>query len=175
MLNSMIRRLLIFVLLMSVFLPLHAADVYMTVDENGNPTFSDQPSENAEKLEIKEVTTIPAFDGRPPPAKTPEPAHPYRNITVVSPKQDETYFRSEGDLVVTVQLTPRLRSSDTLVYYKDGTEIFAGKSSSHSIAEMDRGTHTVSVAVRDVDGNILIKSSDIIFFMKQNSILNRAN
>ena len=60
--------------LLILFMPAGHADVYRSVDENGNIVYSDQPSEGAEKIEVKDAQTInlPAagpFKYQPPPTR----------------------------------------------------------------------------------------------------------
>lgn len=150
-----------------------AADVYMTVDENGNPTFTDQPVEGSKKIEVKEVITIPALKNAPPPRTTSQPQVRYSQVTVTNPKQDETYFRSQGDLAINVSISPRLRSGDNLAYFLDGVPVHTGKATSHSLSELDRGTHTVRVAVVSGNGDELITSESITFHMRQASVIGR--
>lgn len=150
-----------------------AADVYMTVDENGNPTFTDQPVEGSKKIEVKEVTTIPALKNAPPPRTTSQQQVRYNQISISNPKDDETYFRSQGDLVISVSLSPRLRGGDNLVYFLDGNQIHKGKATSHSLEELDRGTHTVRVAVISGNGDEVISSESVTFHMRQASVIGR--
>ncbi|NNE37783.1 MAG: DUF4124 domain-containing protein [Gammaproteobacteria bacterium] len=172
MLNSMNK----IILFLSCFfmVSVMAADVYMTVDENGNPTFTDQPVEGSKKIEVKEVITIPALKNVPPPRTTSQPQVRYRQIAITNPKQDETYFRSEGDLVISVMSSPRLRVGDRYVYRLDGEEIYIGRATSQSISELDRGTHTVQIAILGRDDMEIIASETITFYMRHSSVLNRS-
>ena len=150
-----------------------AAEVYKTVDEDGNPTFTDQASDDAEKIEIKDIITIPGLKNTRPFAKSNEPNELYKRVIITNPTSDETYFRSQGSLLVAVQLSPPLRGIDSLVFYLDGMEIYSGKSSSYSISELDRGTHSISAAVMSADGNIIKKSESVTFHVRQASALGR--
>ena len=158
-----------------VVIPLYAADVYVTYDEFGNPIFSDQPTEGAKKMEVEDVMTIPAFKGPPPSGPRPEPAEPYRQVSISSPKNDETYFRAEGNVVVQATVVPRLRPSDSIVIYMDGQEVYSGKSTSFSLVELDRGTHTLTVSVVDGSGKEIKRSDPVTFHMRQASRLNVPN
>jgi hypothetical protein len=64
----MYRSLTLLIFLLA--LPLYAAEVYKSVDTRGNTVFSDQPSANAEKIEVQDVMTIPA------PCKRSHPNQP---------------------------------------------------------------------------------------------------
>jgi hypothetical protein len=149
-----------------------AEDIYMTVDENGNPVFTDQPSDDAKKIEVKDITTIPALKDPGTYTSPKEPVERYRQLSILNPKNDETYFRSEGDLTINVAVLPRIRGSDQLVYYVDGKEVSSGRSPSFSIAELDRGTHSVYVAIVDGKGEVIKTSETVIFHLRQTSRLN---
>lgn len=171
MLNFMKTTLLI--LCWALAVPAMAADVYMTVDENGNATFSDQAVEGAKKIEVKEVITIPALKNPPPPRKRVQIEPPYTKLTITNPKQDETYFRSEGELVIGVTSAPHLRLGDVYVYRLNGEEIYAGRKTIQSITEMDRGTHTIQIAIANRDREEVMVSEPISFHMRQASIQGR--
>ncbi len=150
-----------------------ATDVYMTVDENGNATFTDQAVEGSKKIEVKEVITIPALKNPPPPRKTLKVEPRYTKLTITNPKQDETYFRSEGELVIGVTSAPHLRLGDLYVYRLNGEEIYAGRATIQSIAEMDRGTHTIQIAIANRDREEVMVSEPVTFHMRQASIQGR--
>lgn len=153
---------------------LSAAEVYRSVDENGNPVFTDQPSDDAEKIELQEITTIPALQDYPPPSggvNDQGAGEVYRELSLTSPQPEQTYFRGEGPLPVTIRLEPRLRSGDTVAVFMDGEEILKGRATTYTLPELDRGTHELSVAVMDAHGNILKTSESVTFYMRQASRL----
>lgn len=150
---------------------LSAAEVYKSVDKDGNTVFSDVPSENAEKIEVKDVMTIPGLQERPAASSAPQAVERFRALTVLSPKEDQTYFRSEGDLIVSVQTEPRLSDSDTIVIYLNSNEFLSGKSLAYNLPELDRGTYQLRVAIKDGEGKIVKSSNTITFHVKQHSVL----
>jgi len=167
---SMNRFNLLIMLLVAV--PLHAADVYKSVDRDGNTVFSDIPSENAEKIEVRELPTIPALEQQPDRPVKAEPVARYNTLSITSPKNDETYFRSEGDLVVALQIQPRLASGDTVVLYLNSNEFLSGRSSTYSIPELDRGTYQLRVAIKDSADKIIMSTETVTFHLRQASIQN---
>lgn len=156
-------------------MPLYGADVYVTYDEFGNPIFSDTPTEGAKKMEVEDVMTIPAFRGPPPSGPRPEPVERYRQLRITSPENDKTYFRAEGNVMLSATVVPRLRASDTLIVFMDGQEIYSGKSTSFSLDEVDRGTHTLELVVEDGAGNEVKRSETVTFHVRQTSSLNVPN
>jgi hypothetical protein len=61
------------VLMVIVFLAqVSAADVYKTVDKDGNIKYTDKPStEKAEKLELREINTVPGAQPQALPSECP--------------------------------------------------------------------------------------------------------
>ena len=161
---------LIPLLLFPIFV-LHAAEVYKSVDQHGNTVFSDVPSDNAEKIEVGEVPTIPGLKERPAGNLQPTAVERYSALAITSPVNDETYFRSEGDLVVSVRTEPRLNPGDTIVLYLNSNEFLSGKSLTYSIPELDRGTYQLRVAIKDSAGKVIKSSETITFHLRQTSVL----
>ena len=156
---------LITVLLLALCLPLFAAEVYKSVDQNGNTVFSDQPSENSEKIEVRDVLTIPALTETPQSTKI-EPAEPYSSLVITLPINDETYFRREGNFVISVQSEPKLYKSDTVVIYLNSNAFMSGQSLTFKIPELDRGTYQLRVAIKDAADKIIKSSETVTFHMR---------
>ena len=171
MLKYMYRSILFFMIFVGS--NVGAAEVYMTVDENGNPVFSDQASEDAKKIEVKEVITIPGLTNTTPTTSSAEPVEYYQILSIANPKDDGTYFRSEGNINILVDVSPRLRGQDQIVYYLNGMRLHSGKSANFTLSELDRGTHTVSVSIIASDGEVIKTSDTITFHVRQASVLSR--
>ena len=171
-LSTMLYSMPNLILILSIFLTsqIFAQEVYMTVDEDGNKTFTDHASDDAEKIDVKEVITIPGMKNPVPISqKEPEAIDPYSQLLITHPKNDETYFRSEGEFIIQVQVVPRIRISDKISYYLDGNLVQTGRSTSFGIDELDRGTHSLSVSILGTDGSVIISSEPVIFHMRQSS------
>ena len=147
------------------------AEVYRSVDKNGNVVFTDQPSPDAELIELDELQTIDApaignFEYTPPPEK---PAPRYSAVTIISPQNDVAIRDNAGNVTVNIATQPDLRSSDELVLFMDGKEIILGKSTAKAFSGLDRGTHQLRAAIRDVNGRILQRSPSVIFHLLRQS------
>lgn len=166
-------RILTPFLLLFLTIPVSAVEVYKSVDEAGNTVFSDQPSDDAEKIDVKELPTVPGFTNYPVDTRPkPTAAERYSEIAITNPKNDETYWRGEGDLIVSVGIKPRLSAMDQVVLYLDGEEILAEASTTFVLSELDRGTHQLRASIRDREGNIVKSSETVSFHVRQTSILN---
>jgi len=167
--ETMKRILTILFLLLSM--PVQAVEVYRSVDQYGNTVFSDQPSDDAEKIEVRELPVVPGMESIPSVSPRPRVVARYNAVSITSPANDQTYFRGDGDLLVTVRTEPRLSGADTLVLYLNDTEHASGRATSFTIPELDRGTHQLRVAIKDGSGNIVMSSAPITFHMRQASVL----
>lgn len=166
-----IMRKLILSLCLIFCYSLQAAEVYKSVDQYGNTVFSDVPSDNAEKIDVQELPTIPALKEQPFRATPPKPVERYSSVAISSPSNDETYFKSEGDVVVSVSTQPHLFPSDTIVLYLNSNEFLSGQALTFRIPELDRGTYQLRAAIKDASGKILKSSETVTFHLRQNTII----
>jgi Domain of unknown function (DUF4124) len=147
------------------------AEVYRSVDENGNVVFTDQPSPDAELIEVDELQTIKPppvgdFKYTPPPAK-PEPK--YTDISITSPQHDAAIRDNGGNVTVNIATQPGLRGNDMLVLYLDGKEIMLGKSNAKAFSGLDRGSHQLRAVIKDADGRIQLSSQSVTFHLLRHS------
>lgn len=161
-------------LLLAVPPVLAGGEIYRWVDEDGTVIYSDQPHPAAEKLDLPELLTIPAQRLPPPETEPPPGPPPYEDIAIVEPADDETIRDNAGNITVRASLTPRLRSElgHRLVLYMDG--ILYGEpavSPEFNLTNVDRGSHSVAVAVVDEDGSELLRSTSVTFHLMRVSIL----
>jgi hypothetical protein len=149
-----------------------SADVYRSVDEDGNVVFSDQPSPGAEKLDIQEIQTIETQPLAPPPLPPPpETTFPgYDKIAITSPEQDATIRDNQGNFTVTAALDPQLQTAlgHQLMLYMDGKPVSeGGAATTFSLQNIDRGTHSLQAVAVDRDGNEVGRSAAVVVHMKR--------
>ena len=151
------------------------AEVYRSVDEDGNVIFSDQPSPGAERIEIRELPTIKA-----PPLKLPEEASPplvppgeaeYSRLEIISPVADTAIRDNAGNVTVSVSIEPELNAGHILVLYLDGIRAQQGTGMQFSLANVNRGSHSLAVAIENGEGGEVMRSSSIAFVLHRESRL----
>lgn len=164
-------RLLNYILLLCVFAPA-SADIYRSVDENGNVVFSDTPSEGAEKIEVQEAQTVDSPDTRPFVYEPPEsePAPRYRSVAISSPQDDESIRANSGNITIRMSVSPSLKRGDKLVLLMDGKEVSAGSSTSVSLENVDRGSHSLQARVVGADGQTWVSSESVTFHLQRHSV-----
>jgi hypothetical protein len=158
------------------------ADVYKTINADGEVVFSDVPSEGAERVRLPEVSTYKP----PPPKRSPasvsagkvDAAVPYKSFKVSAPENGATIWDNEGIVSLALTLEPALliKSGHTIQYFLDGKP--DGKSEiglSHIYQDIERGTHTLSAAVVDVEGSAVISAAPVTIHLHKASVLHPNN
>ena len=168
----------ILLLILSFLLPVSIqADVYRSVDEEGNVIYTDKPSPDAEKIELKEVQTVkpgPTTPSKKAPSQAKKPeVEQYTNLQITSPENDTALRDNAGNVSISVNVEPALNTKvgDQLVLYLDGKDIAKGTGTRFNINNVNRGTHSVNVAVMSKGGKELIRSDPVSFTLLRFSAL----
>ena len=155
-----------------------SADVYRSVDAEGNITFSDEPSPSAEKIHIPKPQSMPAPTTTvvtpvaiptEPLAEPEEKAVKY-SISVVSPEQDATIWDNTGNVAVSVNVEPELKADKghSLRYQLDGKQVGNVQTGmTFSFSNVDRGSHIIVVSVVDKMGVVLKRSKSVLFHLRR--------
>jgi hypothetical protein len=155
-----------------------AATVYKWVDEDGVVHYSDQPHENAQKVELKAPQTYSAQKGpstvpanRPAPPKSSPQA--YQSCSISEPTNDQV-FTNTSTVNAGVNATPTIRPGDTAIVTMDGQRIpgVPATGGQFTITPVDRGTHSIQVVIQDAQGNPVCQSASVTFHVQQPSLLN---
>jgi hypothetical protein len=153
-----------------------AATVYKWVDENGVVHFSDQPHENAEKLQLKAPQTysapkMPAGPSQPSRQSASKPASIYQNCAISEPANDQV-FTNTSEVTAGVTVQPAVRPSDTAVVTLDGQRVpgVPANGGQFTISPVDRGTHSIQLTVQDSSGATLCTSPAVTFHVTQPSL-----
>ena len=152
-----------------------SAQIYKWVLPDGTVQYSDRPqSPDAEKVDIKPVQ---GFD---PPALPPSTSSSsgqaqdegpgYREFKVSAPENDQTIIDNNGNVPVTLSVTPSLQSGHTVDVVFDGEVSGSGRSLSLTLTNVDRGSHTVSAVIRDGDGKEVARAPSITFHLRRPNI-----
>jgi uncharacterized protein DUF4124 len=178
---SMNTRILLLVLSITLSTIVVAETVYKTRDAEGNIIFSDVPSEGAETIEIEEAQTIsipePKRIGDRPTTKLVPEETDYSQLKIITPENDATIRSNEGIVNINVEITPELDEEHVLVFLLDDEEVSSGKSLQYSSTNLDRGTHSITVEVKNEKDKVLKRSDKQVFHLHKQSKLfkNRVN
>ncbi|HIF51997.1 MAG TPA: hypothetical protein EYQ42_10820 [Thiotrichaceae bacterium] len=152
----------------------YAETAYKTFDAEGNIIFSDVASDGAEMIELQEAQTVdtPEVTRRYRPTTKLEPKKKeYSKLVILSPENDITIHNNEGNISIAVEIKPLLFGGDSLVLFMDGKETSSGTSSQFSLSNVERGTHTIDVAVRNEKGKFIKRSEKLVLHLRKASVL----
>ena len=167
-LDATLKATIGFVILSSL-LAVAEDTVYRSTDKNGNAVFTDQATENAQEIEIKETATytetVPTYTPTSKKKKQYK-SMGYTRISILQPASEEAVRSNSGNLTVSYSLQPALESKHSTELLIDGSPVqSSGSGGSFSLTNIDRGTHTLMVQVIDDSGSVLITSDSIMITM----------
>jgi len=174
-------RLILAVLALSVTASAAAA-VYKWVQPDGSVMYSDRaPVENAAPTDLPAIQEIKMPP--PPPPSTDTTADnnqsqqtqnvEYTKMTIAEPADNSTFRSNGGQVNVKLELEPALQEGDSVAIILDGKEIGQGKSTTLSLSNIDRGSHTLQAVVKNAQGSTMISATPITFTLQRTSLLQR--
>lgn len=161
-----------------------AVPAWTWVDKAGERHYADRPVPGATRIDLHEAQAIGVQSGSasaPAPstaadASSAPKAKAYTQFNVLSPSQQQTLWNIGGTLNVSVQLTPALQPGHHLDAYLDGKLINVGATSPQfSLPNVYRGVHTLQAVIVDSNGEEVLRSLAVTFYVQQTSILNPNN
>jgi len=141
--------------------------VYKVTHEDGSVSYSDKAQTNAEEIDVKPVSTIPAVDITRNRHLTPERKKNglvsyYQSLEIIKPAQGSAFHSGSGNISASVKVIPKLKNGDQLQFVVDGQLLSSQTSSQVTLNHMDRGSHTIKVNVVSAAGKV-IKSTSSTF------------
>jgi hypothetical protein len=173
------RRLLFTLMSMAACAVASTATVYKWVDENGVVHYSDQPHENAEKVQIAAPQTYksqPVYNNPQADRNARHGPNVYGSCAVTSPTNDQN-FPNADSISVSVLVSPAPHDGDQALLLMDGARVpnFPAAGGSVTISSVDRGEHSLQAVVQDSNGKVLCQSAAVTFSITQPSVLNPNN
>lgn len=173
-----LAKLLFFVSLgFSILTGVQAKEIYQGRDADGNLIFSDTPFNKGKKIHLDEIDTVPAL---PTPRShnkksvaSSTPAKSKLQISITAPVNESAFYSEGNNVDIAVSVIPAPRAGYSVVYFLDGKEVASLSKTTHTLQGVDRGTHSLQVAVRNLDGKEISRSSPIFFTMLQHSVIQR--
>lgn len=164
------------VLLLLMTMPVLAATVWKWRDANGVVHYSDQPVPGAEQVNVQSSSTytpVPAASSAASSASSQPAAITYKNVEIWKPSAEETIANTAGQVSVGVRVEPAVAPGHRLALYMDGrlVEGFPPQGTEYDLSEVERGAHTLVLAVVDAQGKQVITSAPVQFYVRQPSVL----
>lgn len=175
------KKLIAMLLLLTCNLACHLAwaEMYKSLDENGEVVYSDKPP----TLDAKEFK--PPTIGVLPPVKYVPKAQPatapqtspstYTDLRFTKPETDASLHDNEGNITYELTITPVLNTKlgHYLTIKLDGTMVMDKTSSlTGTLKSVDRGSHNLSADISDTQGTVL-RSTSMNFHVQKTSLLNK--
>lgn len=148
------------------------AELYKSVDEEGNVTFSDKETPNSEEIPMRMPTSIPMPKPEPKveaTEKTPTETS-YTEFQIVQPVNNATVRDNSGNVSVSLALTPPLdlAAGHKISVSVDGKPVSKGGTSlSVQLPNIDRGSHTIKASVLNKKGKTIKTSNSITIHLKR--------
>ena len=158
------------------------AQVYKTVDEDGNVTYTDRPPEDGSgpiKLPELSVIEAPVYETAPSSsgadgADEDEKEKPlrylrkhYADFAIVSPQQGESVWYSQEVISVAWSTQYQLQAGMQVTVSVDGGQEAATADRVIPITGLERGEHTVTAVLKDAKNRSIATAASITFFIRQ--------
>jgi hypothetical protein len=153
------------------------APAWRWVDSEGTVHYSDRPVPGATQIELGGAQTFDSPTRTPTASAAAAPtrsaAARYRTLDIASPTEQETLWNIGGTLSVRVTLDPPLGTGHRIDLIYDGRALnLSSTSTTFTLTEVFRGTHTLQAVVSDAAGTELQRSPTRNFVVQQTSIQN---
>jgi hypothetical protein len=150
------------------------AQIYQTIDDDGNVVFTDKPPKGQETKEVKlaPTNTTPAPNSattRPSSKKDKSSGEPTKYEIRISSPSNETHIPpGQRDVAVSLSLSPGLHKDHQLQLYINGSPSGAAFSgTAGTLKEVYRGTHAITAAVLDKKGKTISTSEPVTIYVQR--------
>lgn len=163
------------VLLANSAIPAAAQDIYVHQDAQGNPVYSDRPT-NGDAATIK-LRDSNIYDAQPILDVPPRSSRPERadrdavdySLRITAPDDEEAIRAPEGRVQVQVSVEPNLEPGHSLQLLRNGDPV-PGSGRSFAVQTYDRGANTFVARVMDGDRE-LARSDPVTVYLLRRSLL----
>jgi hypothetical protein len=150
-------------------------EVYRSTDEQGTPSFSDKPERpDSEQIELRGPSVVPAPKGAQInfDFKQPEPKVKYNKVEITSPENDAVVYIRTTNIAIQAKVSPPVRNDKghRLQITLDG-EVLVEGTSSYTLDDAHRGTHTLTARIVDKEGRTVAESDPVKVHIKKPTIL----
>lgn len=159
------------------FMQADATVLYKKVDKDGNVTFTDKPSDDAEAVTVQPNKNVIAGPRRnsdkAPPSNTNQTSNDtvqYDNFAIDSPSNDANIQSLDGSMNVVVSISPQIRREHSIRLHIDGTRVGQDQKIPYfNLVGVDKGSHELTaVIIDDETKDVIQTSSPITFYVSGN-------
>ena len=151
------------------------AEIYVWTDENGNKVYGDEPqkSDQAKPVKVEPLTILsfPKIADKEAVDAPQNTINSYTAFSIISPVNDETIRDNTGSVSINLSSEPTLAEGHKIQIFLNGAPYQSPQSStSFTINNVDRGTHTVSAQLIDPSGKGVMQTQGITFHLHRFSV-----
>ncbi len=148
------------------------AELYRWIDKKGRVHFSDRPLDDSAEIYTPEpILVVPAGPATPlSPETKPRQEIRYDSLSITLPADDQVFTPDTESVTINAELQPVLHIEHSIVLYLDGDSVSRGSSTRFTLPDLDRGTHTVYIAVENDRGKTLIRSKPVQFHVQRHHL-----
>lgn len=169
------------------------AEVYKTVDKDGNVTYTDQPpSDGSGPIELPGLSVIekPEYQKTareseaeaiangtqtvPAEKSLRQLQNEFRDFAIVSPQQEESVWRPDGPVAIAWSTGGQMLDGMKVTVTLDGKRLAPTTGRMVLVPDMERGEHTVSAELTDARNRQVARAEPVTFFIRQPGLYNRA-
>ncbi len=145
--------------------------VFVTVDKNNVPVFSDNPLPGASQLQLKEGNRMPAVTPSEISQRSIDHT-PTFEVLITKPEANGTVRENNGTVYVSGQVKPLFAQGLRVRLYLDGKPVAGPSSNANFILHnIDRGEHQLMLELSDQNGKVIATSSLTTFFLHRASAI----
>jgi len=167
------------------------AQVYKTVDEDGNVTYTDQaPADGSKPVDLPPLSIIETPTYNKPEKPTEESAgvegedgkemslkymrKNYADFAIVAPQQEESVWHPEQAITVAWNARYQLQPGMRVTVSVDGVRQSPTSEQIIAVTGLERGEHSVSAVLTDAKNRVVATADTVTFFIRRPSLYNRA-
>ncbi len=169
------------------------AEVYKTVDKDGNVTYTDKPpSDGSGPMELPGLSVIEkpeyqktareseaeaiANGTQTVPAKKSlrQLQNDFKDFAIVSPQQEESVWRPDGPVTIAWSTGSQVLEGMKVTVTLDGKRLATTTDRMVLVPNMERGEHTVTAELTDARNRRVASAEPVTFFIRQPGLYNRA-
>ncbi|MEC7119596.1 MAG: DUF4124 domain-containing protein [Pseudomonadota bacterium] len=154
-----------------------AAEIYRSVDERGNVTFSDSPTKNSERVNLPPLSIIPGMNpadiarANRTQGNQNQATRPNRyQLSFVSPGAGQVLHKPQDILEIAVKTDVPLANGDRMSLQINGRSLGEDASAAVATESLDRGEHTVTARVIRDDGRVVGEQSVTVFVQQPSAL-----
>ncbi len=145
--------------------------VFVTVDKNNVPVFSDNPVPGASQLQLKEGNRMLAVTPTEISQRSIDQT-PKFEVSITKPEQEGTVRENSGTVYVSGQVKPLFAQGLRVRLYLDGQAVAGPSSNANFILHnIDRGEHQLMLELSDQNGKVIATSPVTTFFLHRASAI----